>query len=108
MQKYHLDIDICHISGIFTVPVSGTWRVTYSLESWVEIGESNSVWLYLNGRMLPESNHVTSSSSGIVASVGGRVVTLEASAGDSITLMTSQVERVYFRVYFCVELVSSN
>ena len=47
---YYLDIDICHISGIFTVPVSGAWRLTYSLESRVDSGESNWAFLYINGQ----------------------------------------------------------
>ena len=58
------------------------------MRSDVGSGESNEASLYINGNKLEESYHFTSSSSGVVRSTSGRVVTLEASAGDKIEIRT--------------------
>ena len=54
---YYLYIDICHISGIFTVPLSGVWKVTFSMRSWVH-GDANWAYLYINGNQVEESLQV--------------------------------------------------
>ena len=98
-------LDICHISGIFTVPVSGTWRVTYSLYSRVNSGDINSAYLYTNGDQVAESQHWTNSETGEVWSTGGREVTREFSQGDKIDLRTTSMDGEYWRINFCAEYV---
>ena len=95
-----LIIDIGHLSGIFTVPVSGSWRVVYSMRSHVQNGKENWAFLYLNGEALPESLYYTYSSS---HTTGGRVLTLEANAGDTITL---RMDGDYVRIIFCAEYIA--
>ena len=97
----YLDINIC-LSGVFTVPVSGAWRVTYSMYSRLESGE-NRVYVYFNGNQLPESELVfTETDTGKKRSTGGREVTVAASAGDTIYLKTAGMEDSYHDIYFCV------
>ena len=103
----YLDIDICHISGIFTVPVSGAWRISYSIQSNVGRGEGNYSWLSLNGNQLQESQYVTFiESDGLARSTGGRVLTLEASAGDTIEMKTGAIDHDYRYIILCVNYIS--
>ena len=89
------------------MPVSGAWRLTYSLQSWVESGEENDCYLYLNGqRLSAETLHTTYTESGGVWSTGGRVVTLEASAADTIELRTITMNGSYRHIIFCAEYIS--
>ena len=97
---------MCYISGIFTVPMSGAWKVTFGLKSVTKSGEWNSVFLYLNGQPLQESLHHTyNSDSGTVTSTSGRGVTREANAGDTIELRTS-VDGAYAYINFCAEYIA--
>ncbi len=102
---FYLDIDICHISGIFTVPVSGAWRVSYSMRSRVDSWQSNTAYLHMNGDILYGTEHVTYSESGVVSSTGGRVVTLEASAGDKIELRATSMSSRYYENLYCAEYI---
>ena len=86
---YQQDIDICNVSGIFTVPLSGAWRLSFSIHSVVGTGDTNSAYLYINDYWLEDSKHQTYSSSHTVQSTGGREVTLDASAGDKIEVRST-------------------
>jgi len=92
-------------TGIFTVPVSGAWRLSYNMESRVPggPGEWNTAYLYLNDQQLPETDHY--SQSGAVSSTGGRVVTLEASAGDEIEIRTTSMDGSYGQILYCAEFI---
>ena len=79
--------------------------MSYSLRSSVHIKEGNTAWLFLNGNQLDETEHNTYSNSGTVSSTGGRVVTLEASAGDTIEIRATQMDRYYVNIYFCAEFI---
>ena len=103
---YYQDIDICHLSGIFTVPVSGAWKISFSLLSKQESGEFTKAGIHFNGNIMYETVHRTYSASGKVESTGGRVVTQKASAGDQIEIRTTSMEGTYFYVLFCVEYIS--
>merc|ERR1712110_721260 len=92
-------------TGIFTVPVSGAWRVTYSMYSTVDSGDLNFCYLYRNGERLDETSHTTNSESGTVRSTGGRVVTLEASAGDKIEIRTETMRGSYYDILYCAEYI---
>ena len=98
-----------HFSGIFTLPVSGTWRISYFLGSYVDSGKFNSAWLFFhgNGNSLDESSHYTESvnGGGTVSSTGGRVVNLEASAGDRIYIRANTMGGHYYDIYFCAEFI---
>ena len=70
-----------------------------------DIAEGNTAFIYLNGEQLPESEHSTFSENGDVRTTGGRVLTMAAIAGDSITLETPRMERVFFHVLTCFEFI---
>ena len=98
-------LDICHISGIFTVPVSGVWRLTFSMWSRVSTGDVNLAWLFINGRPVNESQQHTFSSSSTLYSTDGREVTREFSQGDNIELRTTTMDGGYTSINFCAEYV---
>ena len=107
---YFLVIDICHISGIFTVPVSGAWRISYSLQSsgrGVALirDEKNIAVLYKNGNSLQGTQYYSASSDGWVASTGGRVVNMEANAGDRIDLRATRIDDIFWDILFCAEFI---
>ena len=79
--------------------------MSYSLWSYVGSGENNWAYIFVNGEQVIESEHRTYSSSGSVISTGGREVTLEASAGDSITLHTSALDRYIAGVLTCFSFI---
>ena len=86
----HLEI-IYHISGVFTVPVSGAWRVSYSLRSevsWGDRKQANSAYIYHNTERLEHSIYFTYSDEW-VKEMASRTVILKAWAGDSIKLWAS-------------------
>ena len=103
MCYYYLDFDICHISGIFTVPETGVWRMSFSMESRVYSDEDNIAYLSLNGEGVDESEHRTYSQSGVVQSTGGRQVTRELTAGDNIEIRATRMDGEYRRILFCAE-----
>ena len=85
--------------------MSGVWRVTYSMESFVESGDDNIAYLYLNGDQMNESYHQTYSESGTVISTSGRVVTMEANEGDNIELRTTSMDDTYYYIIYCADYV---
>ena len=85
--------------------MSGDWRVSYSLMSKLDSGY-NFCFLYLNGQQQWATRHQTYSTGAMVQSTGGRVVTLEANAGDTISLRSTGMYGDYFFIHFCVEYVS--
>ena len=95
------------------MPVSGTWRVTYSLQSMVYGNNQNVAYLHLNGVKVPESVHSTYSGPGElerwsgaqVVSTGGREVTREVSTGDTFELRTEVLDGHYYRINFCAEYI---
>ena len=87
------------------MPLSGSYRVSYSMLSYVNSDQTNIVHLHHNDLALEESRHKTHSSSGLVASTGGRELIVEASAGDSISLRTSTMDGEYWRVMTCFEFL---
>ena len=87
------------------MPVSGAWRLSYSMYSLVDSGDYNYCYLFINGQALLETDHVTYSKTGGVASTGGRVVTLEASAGDLIEIRTTAMNGYYMYILYCAEYI---
>ena len=96
-----MEINVCRISGIFTVPAPGAWRVSFSLYSVVPSGGShNHAWLYFNGKQLGETGYWSRSS----GETGGREYTLKAGRGDTISLRTSSMgsSGTFRNIIFCV------
>jgi len=94
-------------TGIFTVPISGDWRVSYSVQSKVYSGEENYARLFLKGHLLgPETQFYTFSESGAVYITGGRVVTLEANAGDTIHFGATKMDGEFRLIDYCAEYIT--
>ena len=74
------------------------------MESEVERGY-NYAYIWVNGQQLWETEHRTYSSSGVVRSIGGRVVNLEASAGNDIALRAAKTNGIFNRINYCVEYI---
>ena len=92
------------------MPVSGAWRISYSLQSSYRgvaliRDEVNVAWLYKNGYSLQGTEHYSASSDGWVTSTGGRVVTLEANAGDRIDLRATRMDGNFWDILFCAEFI---
>ena len=99
-----IKLKLVTFQGIFTVPMSGTLRVSFSLRSNSRFGQINEAYIRLNGHFVPESRHYTYSDLGEVDSTGGREVILEVSAGDIISLWSGYSLNGYFeRIMTCFE-----
>ena len=86
--------------------MSGAWKISFSLYSYLGSHAANYAFLYLNGTQLEETRHDTYNQVGQVVTTGGRSLILEVSAGDNITLGTSDMYGVYFRIHFCADYIS--
>ena len=80
-----------NISGVFTVPKSGVWRVSYSLRFVIAGNNRNWAWLYHNGVKIRESEDYSGASDSWVTALGGRELLLKAEEGDSISFRTGEV-----------------
>lgn len=79
------------------------------MQSLVASGEKNFARLFLNGGMLgPETQHQTYSESGTVVSTSGRLVTMEATSGDTIYLKPTRMDGQYWQIYYCAEYINTN
>ena len=87
------------------MPISGAWRVSYSMFSYVDSEEDNNAFITVNGVGVYESQLTAFSNSGAVGSTGGREETLEASAGDSITLWADRLEGDLALVLTCFDFL---
>ena len=67
--------------------------------------QQNWAYVYLNGVQLTETKDLSSTSTGWVGSTGGRVVTLDVNAGDSIDLRTDRMDGTYYETSFCIEFI---
>ena len=75
------------------------------MNSLVNGGDRNYAYLSINGDLLYKTWHETSSDVGWVSSTGGRVVTLEASAGDKIEVTANYMQGSYNNILYCVEYI---
>ena len=85
------------------MPVSGAWRLSYSMSSHVAYGNSNYAFIYINGNKLPETEHKIYGDIGRGDHISGRVVILEASAKDTIELRATRMHGEYSGINFCAE-----
>ena len=91
------------------MPVSGAWRVSFSMASLVGVGygDQNRAYLYINGNQLDETEHYTYSDNMEQENfTGGREVTLEASAGDKIEISADAMDGYYGEILYCAEYIS--
>ena len=87
------------------MPVSGAWRLSYSLEFQVHNNDANSCYIYFNGEALIMTRSWTNSEVGWVYSAAGRDVTLEASAGDQIEIRADGLGGHYLDIQYCAEYI---
>ena len=74
-----------------------------------EAGELNFIFIYLNGDKVGESKLSTfykNQGSGAIYSLGSRTIYLELERGDTLSLKTSSVGKLY-DITLCLELVHS-
>lgn len=99
---------------MFTVPVTGVWRVSFSLWSYVDTNEYNYVYIYHNQQEIGETEHKThwgSSMTGWMASTyrvistGGRELVTRAVRGDTFHLSTRGMG-YYNNIITCFEFLS--
>ena len=94
------------------MPLSGAWRVTFSIMSKVEGMESNWVFLYLNGVRVKPSMWSNYSGGSAVGTTSGREWIQEAIAGDAISLWSSKPQGGYYgtllEVNCCFEFIPKN
>ena len=79
--------------------------MSFSMYSQVESGDANYCFLYINGIRLWETSHRTYSETGVMRSTGGRVVTVEASAGDRIEIRADGMDDDYYEILYCAEFI---
>ena len=102
----NLKINIYDISGIFIVPMSGTWRLSFSLGTMSDSYQDSTLCLFINDVHIEEAIHYSYSNGGLVGATGGREWTLKASAGDSISLRPGTLEGKFSRIEFCIQFRS--
>ena len=83
--------------------MSGTWTVSFSFMSQTDSGDFNLAYVYHNEDQISGSGIWTNSASGFVESTGGRVVFIQAEAGDTITARTTVQNYRTFDIFTCIE-----
>ena len=86
--------------------MTGVWRVHFSLESRVEAGKGNFVYIYHNQQQIEETQHESYSEYDLVQSTGGRELVTRAERGDTFHLGTGGVGDIFFNIITCFEFVS--
>ena len=87
------------------MPMTGAWRVFYSLMSAVGTNEANHAYIYFNNMPLPPSYHDSWSENGFLDTTSGREVNVKASAGDSIRFKADRMDGKFWYISFCVEFI---
>jgi len=93
-------------SGVFTVPVTGVWRVSFSVQSTVTTEQRNWVYIYHNQQKIEETRHYTNSGDGYVRSTGGRELITRAERGDTFHLGTGYLQNYFYYIITCFEFIS--
>ena len=91
---------------MFTVPVTGVWRVSFSLRSVVNTGQWNNVYIYHNQQIMTETEHQTYSKDNYVKSTGGWELITRAEQGDTFHLGTGTMKSWLYHIITCFEFVS--
>ena len=88
------------------MPVSGAYRVSFSLFSDTNTNWWNIAYIKINGNRMPETRHDTYSGMHTVYSSSGREWFFEARSGDTISLEITKGGGYYGTVNFCINLMS--
>ena len=111
--KHFFSLSVLYSQGVFTVPQSGVWRVSFSLISEVNSGDtsdtefrSNTVYIFHNDSRVTESKHFTSIQWYSVQTTGGRELIRRAEQGDTLGLETATVNSNLWRIMTCFEFLS--
>jgi len=93
-------------SGIFTSPYPGTYQVTWSLLAFNPPDEHLEVYLYKNGKQVPESWTYSkyTGSSGYVFDQGGRTLFIHLNLGEQLHLEYTDGSGLLYAMVFCVNL----
>ena len=94
------------LTGVFTVPVTGVWQVSFSLQSAVDSGQYNYVFIYHNQQKMQETEHDTHSQYYWVHSTGGRELITRAERGDTFHLGTARMDYKLFKIITCFGFLS--
>ena len=92
--------------GVFTVPVTGVWRVSFSLRSYVQNRQKNFVYIYHNQQQIEETIHSAYSETSVVYSTGGRELVTKAARGDTFHLGTTRMGGAFHQIIACFEFLS--
>ena len=89
------------------MPLSGIWKVSFSLQSKMVDHKENIVWVYVNEKAVTESLHKSyfsnSHNSGEVTYTGGREIILDVDEGDTISLRTTTMQGNFWEILMCLE-----
>lgn len=94
-------------TGIFTAPVSGTFRVTYSNVAQTDPGKHDvEIYIQKNGASIPESYQYSryTGPSGGVRSGGGLSMLLHLDLGETVALYCDDCSAMVSKILFCVNL----
>ena len=94
------------LPGVFTVPLTGVWRVSFSLRSYVNTGQKNWVYIYHNQQKIGETYHYTYSEYYKMYYTGGRELITRAEQGDTFHLGTWGMGGNFYQIITCFEFVS--
>ena len=67
-----LNLVSVYFEGVFTVPQTGEWRVSFSMRSEVDSGQTNTVYIFQNYEIITESRDDTHSEWYDVMCTGGQ------------------------------------
>ena len=87
------------------MPVTGTWRISFSLNSQVE-EDYNDAFVYHNGVWIWESVYNRYNEWYVARSTGGREILRMAKEGDTLSLRTANVGDKFYKILACFEYVS--
>ena len=93
------------LPGVFKVPVTGVWRVSFGLVSQTDTKRDNYVFIYHNQQKIEETVYHTYSEH-YVYSTGGRELITRAEQGDTFHLGTGVMEGSLYHIITCFEFVS--
>ena len=93
------------LPGVFTVPVTGVWRVSFSLVSQTDDKHDNYIFIFHNQQKIEETVLHTFSNQ-YVYSTGGRELITRAERGDIFHLGTEKMDDEFYKIITCFEFVS--
>ena len=93
------------LPGVFKVPVTGVWRVSFSLVSQTDTKRDNYVFIYHNQHKIGETVYHTYSEH-YVYSTGGRELITKAKRGDTFYLGTEKMDDEFYKIITCFEFIS--